>query len=243
MKNAGGDGLYREILPISIILVIFAIALSAENMVITDERGELAGYWWAGSGGTVSKTIGIYSIPMLTLLVYLVLLAIPKIEVYKHNIEEFADQFWGFKVVLVFVMGVIYIATLLPNLPSGFVNWQNFNPIVIIIPSISLLFFYVGYMLNFTKRNYFIGVRTPWTLADEKIWEKTNKLAGKMFWICGVLALVSLFSPADLLLWLVLLPIVLIAIFASLYSLWEYKKAKKEHARQKEMREKKGKKR
>jgi len=212
----------------------------AEPMVKTNEKGEMMGHWGADSNvnGYVSKTVGIYLIPIVTLIVYLGLLVIPKIEVYKQNLEDFADQFWGFKVVLVFVMGVIYVATLLPNL--GY--WKSTDPIIIIVPAISMLFFYVGHMLNFTKRNYFIGVRTPWTLADEKVWEKTNKLAGKLFWICGVLALVSLVSPSDMLLWLVLLPIVLIAIFASLYSLWEYRKTKHEHAAIMERRDRKARK-
>jgi len=231
---------YREILPVSIIVLIFALAMYAEPMVKTNEKGEMMGHWGADSNvnGYVSKTVGIYLIPIVTLIVYLGLLVIPKIEVYKQNLEDFADQFWGFKVVLVFVMGVIYVATLLPNL--GY--WKSTDPIIIIVPAISMLFFYVGHMLNFTKRNYFIGVRTPWTLADEKVWEKTNKLAGKLFWICGVLALVSLVSPSDMLLWLVLLPIVLIAIFASLYSLWEYRKTKHEHAAIMERRDRKARK-
>jgi len=231
---------YREILPVSIIVLIFALAMYAEPMVKTNERGEMMGHWGADGqlNGYVSKTVGVYLIPIVTLIVYLGLLVIPRIEVYKQNLEDFADQFWGFKVVLVFVMGVIYVATLLPNL--GY--WKSTDPIIIIVPAISMLFFYVGHMLNFTKRNYFIGVRTPWTLADEKVWEKTNKLAGKLFWICGVLALVSLVSPSDMLLWLVLLPIVLIAIFASLYSLWEYKKTKRMHAAMMERRDRKARK-
>jgi uncharacterized membrane protein len=231
---------YREILPVSIIALIFALAVYAEPMVKTNENGDMVGHWGANGkvNGYVSKAVGVYLIPIVTLIIYLGLLVIPKIEVYKQNLEDFADQFWGFKVVLVFVMGVIYVATLLPNL--GY--WKSTDPTIIIVPAISMLFFYVGHMLNFTKRNYFIGVRTPWTLADEKVWEKTNKLAGKLFWICGVLALVSLVSPSDMLLWLVLLPIVLIAIFASLYSLWEYKKTKHAHTEMKERRGKKARK-
>lgn len=219
--------MYREVLPVAIILLIFAIAYYAEPMVKTNAKGEMLGHWGitGEANGWVSKAVGIYLLPLVTLILYLGLLIIPKIEVYQKNLEDFAQQFWGFKVVLVFVMGVIYVATLLPNL--GY--WKNTDPMLIIVPAIAMLFFYVGYMLNFTKRNYFIGVRTPWTLADEKIWEKTNKLASKLFWICGALALVSLVSPGDVRLWVLLLPVVITAIGASLYSLWEYKRAKHVH--------------
>ena len=217
----------REFLPIAIIALIFAIAIYAEPLVRTNINGDMLGHWGADGkvDGMISKTVGIYLIPVLTVILYLGLLVIPKIEVYQKNLEDFAAQFWGFKVMLVFVMGVIYVATLLPNL--GF--WKSTDPLIIIVPAIAMLFFYVGYMLNFTKRNYFIGVRTPWTLADEKIWEKTNKLAGKLFWVCGALTLVSLVTPSDVRVWMILLPLLLLTIGVSLYSLWEYRKTKKAH--------------
>jgi len=216
---------HKNILPIMMIALMFAIAFYAEPLVKTNEKGEIISHWnFSGTpNGWMDKTVGVYLIPILTLIIYLGLLAIPRIEVYQKNLKEFEMHFWGFKVVLVFVMGVIYVASLIPNL--GY--WGSFDPTIIIIPAVALLFFYVGYMLNFTKRNYFIGVRTPWTLADEKIWEKTNKLASKLFWVCGMLTLVCLVAPGDLRLWFILLPAMITAIGACLYSLWEYLKTKK----------------
>jgi uncharacterized membrane protein len=223
----GVERVYKEILPLSIILLMFAIAFYAGPLVQTNPNGEMISHWnFSGQpDGYISKPVGLYLLPVLALVIYAGLLLIPRIEVYQDNFAEFSQQFWGFKVILVFVMGVIYIASLLPNM--GY--WTAGDPLIIIVPAVSMLFFYVGYMLNFTKRNYFIGIHTPWTLADEKVWEKTNRLGGKMFWVCGALALVSLVSPADLRLWIVLLPVVLTAIAASVYSLLEYRKTKQMH--------------
>jgi uncharacterized membrane protein len=217
--------MHKNILPLLIIALMFAIAFYAEPLVQTNQNGEVITHWnLAGNAdGWSSKAVGVYLLPIITLIIYLGLSIIPKIEVYQDNLEEFEQQFWGFKVLLVFVMGVIYVATLLPNL--GY--WGSFDPSLVIIFAVALLFFYVGYMLNFTKRNYFIGVRTPWTLADERIWEKTNKLAGKLFWICCALALVGLVVQGDLRLWLLIGPAIATAIVACLYSLYEYLKTKK----------------
>lgn len=219
--------MHREILPLAIIALMFAIAFYADPMVNTNEAGKMIVHWGfdGKADGWAGKAVGLYLLPALTLVLYLGLMLIPKVEVYKKNLEDFAGQFWGFRVILVFVMGVIYVATLLPNL--GY--WGAMDPVVIIVPAIAMLFFYVGYMLNFTKRNYFIGVRTPWTLADEKVWDKTNRLAGRLFWVCGALALVSLVAPGDLRLWIIVLPMVLVAIAVSLYSLLEYRKTKREN--------------
>ncbi len=217
--------MYRETLPVLIIVLMFALAFYAGPLVATNQNGQMKAYFGlgGGNGGWIDKGIGLYLLPIIALIIYLSLLVIPKIEVYQENLADFRQQFWGFKVILAFVMCAIYLAILLPAL--GF--WKNVDPVWVIVPAISLLFFYVGYMLNFTKRNYFIGVRTPWTLADEKIWDKTNRLAGRLFWICGVLTIVSLVSPSDVRLWIILLPVVLAAIIAWIYSLVEYRKAKK----------------
>ena len=207
----------REILPVLIIALMFALAFYAEPLVSTNQYGQMKAYFGlaGANGGWIDKGIGLYLLPIIALIIYLSLLVIPKIEVYQENLADFGQQFWGFKVILSFVMCAIYLAILLPAL--GF--WGRFDPVFIIVPAVALLFFYVGYMLNFTKRNYFIGVGTPWTLADEKIWEKTNHLASRLFWVCGVLTIVSLVSPSDVRLWIILLPLVLAAIAACVYSL------------------------
>ncbi len=215
--------LYKEILPVMIIVLMFAIAVYAEPRVTTNSRGEMISVPGIGAAtGLSSKAVGLYILPLLTLIVYTGLLIIPKIEVYHHNLEDFSDQFWGFKVILVFSMGIIYVATLLPNL--GY--FTKLDPMLMVVAAVALLFFYVGYMLNFTKRNHFIGISTPWTLADDKVWEKTNQLGGKLFWICGVLALVTMVAPPGSWLWLILLPFVLVAIGMFVYSLQEFKKTK-----------------
>lgn len=227
--------MYREILPALIIVLMFAIGYYAEPRVLANANGEIATHWGLNgkADGWMNKTVGVYLVPVLALILYIVLLVIPKIEIYQKNLEDFSQQYWGFKVILVFVMGVIYVTTLLPSL--GYWGTDDSSPVMLVIVSaVALLFFYVGYMLNFTKRNYFIGIRTPWTLADEKIWEKTNHLASKLFWICGVLTLVSLVTPSDLRVWMILLPVVLAAIGASFYSLYEYRKTQKAHSKIKE---------
>lgn len=219
--------LYKEILPVMIIGLMFAIAFYAEQRVATNAQGNMVSYPSLGTaaGGLSEKVVGIYLLPILTLIVYVGLLLIPKVEHYHKNLEDFAEQFWGFKVILVFAMGIVYLATLLPNL--GY--FTRLDPVLIMVAAVSMLFFYVGYMLNFTKRNHFIGIGTPWTLANEKVWEKTNQLGSKLFWICGVLALVSMVSPADSRLWLILLPVILVVMGLFFYSLREYNKTKAIH--------------
>ena len=215
----------RELLPISIIVLMFAIGFFADPFVYTNAQGEIVSHWGADgrADGWMEKPLGLYLVPSLTAFFYFIFLIIPKIEICPANVEHFADQFWGFKVIFVFMMAAIYIAALIPSLGI----WGNFDPLYVIVPAVALMFFYVGHMLSFTRRNYFIGIRTPWTLADERIWEKTNHFGSKLFWICGALALISLVSPIDMRLWIVLLPIIFAIVCIYFYSLYLYKKTKR----------------
>ena len=206
---------------------MFAIGFFADPFVHTSASGQMVSHWGADgqADGWIDKPIGLYMIPYLTAVFYLIFLIIPIIEIYKVNVEHFADQFWGFKVIFVFMMAAIYVATLAPALGL----WGSFDPLYIIVPAIALLFFYVGHMLSFTRKNNFVGIRTPWTLADERVWEKTNPLGSKLFWVCGALALISLVSPIDMRLWVILLPVIFTVLCVYFYSLSLYKNTKHAH--------------
>ena len=80
----------------------------------------------------------------------------------------------------------------------------------------------IGNVLGKVKRNFYIGVRTPWTLASEKVWYATHRFAAKAFVAAGFLGLLSVFigtPPA------VGLSILIAAALASvIYSLVYYKR-------------------
>jgi len=56
------------------------------------------------------------------------------------------------------------------------------------VPALGILFYYCGILIENAKRNWFIGIRTPWTLSNEKVWERTHKIGGKLFKIAGLIA-------------------------------------------------------
>lgn len=66
-------------------------------------------------------------------------------------------------------------------------SFTNPNYIVIII---GVLFIVIGNYFKTIKPNYFIGIRTPWTLENETVWKKTHKLGGKMWFIGGILIVI-----------------------------------------------------
>lgn len=172
-------------------------------------KGEIDGYG--------NRLVGLFLMPIFLAGIYLLFLFLPKIMVYQENFEKFKNYFYGFKAVFVLFFIAIYIAALLPNF--GII----FNIGYVMIPSLAVLFFYVGYMLKFAKRNYFIGIRTPWTLANENVWDKTHKLGSKLFIICAVIMISSIFFIRFFICFL-LIPLIATILYLFIFSYFEYKK-------------------
>ena len=75
------------------------------------------------------------------------------------------------------------------------------------------------------KQNWFIGIRTPWTLSSERVWNKTHRIGGRLFKIAGVVAAMGIFSPGFAP-FLVIVPVILIAAYTFVYSYLEYQRGK-----------------
>jgi len=90
-------------------------------------------------------------------------------------------------------------------------------------PAFAILLYYSGTLTEKAKQNWFVGIRTPWTLSSEKVWQKTHKIGGKLFKICGIIALLGFFFP-DLAFLFILVPLLSVCVYTIVYSYFEYKK-------------------
>jgi uncharacterized membrane protein len=116
-------------------------------------------------------------------------------------------------------MFYVFILTTLPNFGYSI----NFN--VLLMPAVGLLMVVIGYLIKFAKRNFFIGIRTPWTLASDTVWKKTHEIGSKVFIGLGVwLAIVGLVLPVKFIVWGIMIPIFGMVIWMFVYSYLLYKK-------------------
>jgi uncharacterized membrane protein len=74
-----------------------------------------------------------------------------------------------------------------------------------------------------TKRNWFIGIRTPWTISSDIVWDKTHKIGGKLFKISGIIALVGIAS-GKYAIFFIIIPLIFTALYTIIYSYLEYTK-------------------
>lgn len=94
---------------------------------------------------------------------------------------------------------------------------------VMMLPALAILFYYVGILVEKSKPNWFIGIRTPWTLSNEVVWEKTHKLGAKLFKGIAIFSLLGLIFQKYAI-WIFLVPMITASIFIVAYSYFEYKK-------------------
>ncbi|MFH1331999.1 MAG: SdpI family protein [archaeon] len=179
----------------------------------------LASHWNAESlvDGYMTKFWGLFLMPIIALAGFLLFIALPKIDPLKENIEKFRKQYDIFIVMFILFLFYLYILTLLFNL--GF----YFNMIQMLAPAFGALFYYIGILMESAKRNWFIGIRTPWTLSSDKVWEKTHKLGAKLFKGAGILSLGAVILP-DYAIYFIMVPIMAVAAYTIIYSYLEYKK-------------------
>jgi uncharacterized membrane protein len=84
-----------------------------------------------------------------------------------------------------------------------------------------LLIALMGNVMGKVRRNFFIGVRTPWTIADERVWNATHRLAARTFFVGGLLGLLAVTLGAPF--WLSIVAISIAALVPVVYSLKFYK--------------------
>lgn len=172
-------------------------------------RGEVDGY--------MPKFWGLLFMPLLSFILLVFFLIIPRIDPLKDNIQKFRGHFDMFILLFVLFLLYLYVLTILWSL--GF----RYNMLQFLAPAFGILFYYVGVLTEHAKRNWFVGIRTPWTMSSDLVWEKTNRLGGKMFKFSGAISVLGAFA-GDYAILFVIIPALLTAAYAFIYSYLEYQK-------------------
>jgi len=206
------------------ITIFWIILLSLTlNVYFYPQMPEKMASHWNTKGqvdGYMSKFWGLFLIPLILIGLALLFVAIPRIDPLKANIEKFRKYYDGFIIIFFIFMLLIHFQAILWNLGI------KISPNVTFSAGIGILFFYVGILCENAKRNWFIGIRTPWTLSSERVWERTHKIGGKLFKIAGVIALFGVLFQSHAI-FFVLIPVILVAAYTIIYSYFEYQKGVK----------------
>ncbi|MCG3084212.1 SdpI family protein [Anoxybacillus sp. LAT_35] len=171
------------------IIILIACSYVLSLLAIPFLPSEVAIHWNAAgeADGFTNKWWGALLFPLFLTGITFLLIYLPKIDPRKENYEKFKNVYLIFLHVLVIFFVILHVMTLAYNV--GFSVQVD-----IVVPiGVGVLFIVLGNYMPKIKPNYFIGIRTPWTLDNETVWQKTHRVGGKVFVMMGVLVMLTIF--------------------------------------------------
>ena len=198
-----------------IVLTLIVLALASGLALWNQLPEQMASHWNANDqvDGYISKFWGVFLMPLITLGMFVMFLVVPTIDPLKANISQFREAFNVFISLIAAFMLYIHGLTLAWSL-----GYQDFKMSTAMLPFMGILFIAIGYLLRQAKRNFFIGIRTPWTLSSDSVWDKTHQLGSVLFMVSGAFAIAGGFFGGMAAFWLMFVPLIGSTLFLTLYS-------------------------
>lgn len=174
-------------LVVGLLLVLAAIALSGWAYPSLPER--VPTHWdLAGNvNGYSSRLFAVTLVPAIVGLSWLAMLVLPPISPRGFGFEQSASAFYGCMLAVIALLLVTHFVVLRAEM-TGLAP-----SLTLLFASIGALLAVIGSFLGRLKKNFWIGVRTPWTLASDQVWQRTNRLAGQLFVVDGIAVVIASF--------------------------------------------------
>jgi len=174
---------------------------------------------WNAAGqvdGWMPKFWGAFLIPIMMAVIWLIFLALPRISPHGFEMEPFLRAWGVLKVTLLALMFFIGVLVLRASKNGGALSETA------LFCALGILFVVIGNLLGKVTRNFFVGIRTPWTLASEEVWYRTHRLAGKLFVAAGLLVAATSFLRLSV--WPIMISIGLASLVPVIYSYVIYRR-------------------
>jgi len=204
-----------DILGLLIVLAGFAVVIPAYPGL----PDPMPSHWNAAGqvNGWLPKFWGAFLIPIMMAVLWLIFLVLPRISPRGFEMEPFLRA-WG--VLKVTVLGLLLVVAVLV-LRAAASHTGELSQTTMFV-GMGILFVVLGNLLGKVTRNFFVGIRTPWTLASEEVWLRTHRLAGKLFVVAGFVVTANALIGFKL--WVMIAAIGLAAVIPVVYSYILYKR-------------------
>lgn len=206
-----------------LVLLIYVVGIAFVYSSLPDR---MASHWNAAGevDGYMARPWAIAILPLVLAVIYLLYWLLPKLDPLRENIESFRTYLNLFWVSLCIFFAYIFALTVAWNLGARFVMtyW--------VLPALAALWYLIGVLTERSKRNWFIGIRTPWTLSSDEIWRRANALGGKLFKLLGLLTLAVIpFTSGASAFIVIVVAAIAIVLFSFLYSYVLFARGRNSH--------------
>ncbi|UTX17428.1 SdpI family protein [Bacillus velezensis] len=123
----------------------------------------------------------------IMIILYILMVLTPKIDP-KNNYKTFTRPYMAIFNTMFAVLFVINLMTILTGLGYDLSISYLGNFIV------GVIFMVFGNFIQIVKPNFFLGIRTPWTLSSERVWKDTHRVSSKIFVLAGILMMLAAFA-------------------------------------------------
>jgi len=205
-------------------LVIAALAVVVSIWAYPQLPPTIATHWNVGgtADGFSSRATAVLIMPLVIIGLTGLFNVLPKLDPRRANYAKFIDTYWliANAVILFILIGHGMIVATGLGVP---VKIDRFMPI-----GVGLLFIVLGNFLTRVEPNWFIGIRTPWTLSSDTVWRKTHRTGGWLMVVGGFVLAASVFLPHGAFLPLLIAAILIVAVIPVVqsYVLWKREQGK-----------------
>jgi uncharacterized membrane protein len=200
-------------------LVIVVLALAVSMWAYPELPPTVATHW--GVRGTAdgfsSKGVAVIIMPAVILVLTGLFNVLPKLDPRRANYAKFIGTYWLIvNAVILFIL--VGHGMIIANGLGYSVQVGRFMPI-----GVGLLFVVLGNYLTRVEPNWFVGIRTPWTLSSDTVWRKTHRTGGWLMVLGGFALVACAFLPTGVFLPLLITAILLMAVvpIVQSYILWK----------------------
>lgn len=150
-------------------------------------------------------------------MLYLLLLFLPLVDPHRKNYPAFG-RIYGYirQAIPAFVL-LLHLAIVAEALGL------SISPMAVMFLAMSALFFLLGVVMRRFRHNYFVGIRTPWTLASEEVWTRTHEFASRIWVVLSLLHALVVFFPPYLRMWVSMAVVAVMVLVPAVYSYWAYR--------------------
>jgi uncharacterized membrane protein len=209
----------RVALVSSAVLIVAMFALSAWAWTVLPSDTLIPVHWgingqpdrYGGKGEALLLT------PLMAVVLTGVLAVIPRFEPRRQNFAASSGAFATIWIAIIAFFGVVHVV--LVSAALG----RSVDVLAVFPIAIGVLFVVIGAQLSRTRSNFFMGIRTPWTLSSEESWTRTHRVGSYLFIGLGLLLAVAGILRSERMLLVVLvigLPVEIIALFVYSYLVW-----------------------
>ena len=162
-----------------------------------------------------------FGLPAALVVLYGLWALLPAVDPIAKGFPGFRYVYDFFWILLTAVLAYAYALELGVKL-----GWQV-NILHAVIPVVAALIVIVGTLLPKIRRNWFFGIRTPWTLSSDEVWHETHRFGRPIFIAAGVIILGGLFVPRDWSIGFIFAPTIIASLIAVVYSYIVFQKSKR----------------